>query len=170
MIDISVIGEVEKRNLVTRSGARAGDVIFVTGSIGGSIKGKHLSFIPRVEEARALVKNFKVNAMIDISDGLALDLWRILKPSSVGAKIYENTIPLSKDAGLLKKAITDGEDFELLFTMNVKEARRFMRTTLAKMKISVTLIGEVMKRGYGYKLVRHDGRIEDMKAKGYIHF
>ena len=170
VIDISLIGEVERKNLVTRGGAKKGDVILVTGSIGGSIKGKHLNFIPRVEEARRLVKNFRINSMIDISDGLELDLWRILDASKAGARIYQNAIPLSKDAGSFARAMTEGEDFELLFTMTVGEARRFFRTKLADMKTPVTLIGEILHRKYGYKLIKPDGSIMTLGPKGYLHF
>ncbi|MBN1527043.1 MAG: thiamine-monophosphate kinase [Candidatus Omnitrophica bacterium] len=170
VIDVSLIGEAEKKGLVTRSGARKGDLIFVTGAVGGSIKGKHLNFTPRLEEARRLVKNFRINAMIDVSDGLVLDLWRILDASGAGARIYQNTIPVSKDAASFEKAIYAGEDFELLFTMGVKEAKRFFRTELARMKTPVTLIGEVLDKKDGYTLVTKDGVRKRLKAKGYLHF
>ena len=170
VVDVSLIGEVEKKRLVLRGGAKKGDVILVTGSIGGSMKGKHLNFTPRVDEARMLTKKFKINSMIDISDGLILDLWRILDASKVGACLYQNTIPLSKEARFFDKAIREGEDFELLFTMNVKEAKRFFKTELPKMKTPVTLIGEILNKRDGYKLVREDGRIERLHAKGYVHF
>lgn len=173
-IDISLIGEVEKRNLVTRGGARKGDAILVTGSIGGSIKGKHLGFTPRIDESRSLVKRFKLNSMIDISDGLLLDLWRVLAASNKGARIYRNMIPLAASAETFDRAVREGEDFELLFTMSVPEARRLFRTYLAKMKTSVTLIGEVMDKSYGYRLVRENGKAEKLsnnaRMKGYEHF
>src|SRR3989338_7089247 len=120
VIDVSLIGKVEKRSVVTRSGAKIGDIILVTGSIGGSGKGKHLNFMPRLKEARRLVKNF----MIDVSDGLALDLWRILYASRVGARISKDAVPISREADSFEKAISEGEDFELLFTMNPKETER----------------------------------------------
>jgi len=169
-LDISLIGEVEKKNLVLRSGAKPGDVILVTGSVGGSLNGKHLDFIPRVREARELVKRFKINSMIDVSDGLILDLWRILDASKAGATIFQNAVPVSKGAGSFEDAVSDGEDFELLFTMNIKEARRFFRTYLAKMKTPVTLIGEITKRGNGYKLSCNDGKLRRLDPKGYVHF
>jgi len=170
MIDISLAGEVEKRNVVLRSGARPGDVILVTGAIGGSGKGRHLNFIPRVSEAREIVKRFKLNSMIDISDGLIMDLWRILDASKTGATLYQNAIPLSKDAGTFKKAVSEGEDFELLFTMSTNEAKRFFKTYLSKMKIPVTLIGEITEKKHGYKLVNAEGKVEKLGPKGYVHF
>lgn len=168
VIDISLIGEVEKRNLTLRSGAKKGDVILVTGSIGGSIKGKHLNFMPRLNEARRLVKEFKVNSMIDVSDGLVLDLWRILDASRVGAMVYEQLIPVSKNAVSFNKAITGGEDFELLFTMRAKEATRLLKGR--HNGTPIRFIGEVTGMKGGYILVRNNGRGERLKPKGYHHF
>ncbi len=170
VIDVSLIGEVEKRNLLLRSGARAGDMILVTGVIGGSVRRKHLNFTPRVRESRALVSNFKINSMIDISDGLGLDLWRILRASKVGARIHESLIPVSRDAVSFEKAICDGEDFELLFTMNAKEARRLLKIGSARIGASVTVIGEITDKRYGYALVRKDGEKMALGPKGYLHF
>jgi thiamine-monophosphate kinase len=170
VIDISLIGEVERRKLVTRSGAKEGDLIIVTGSFGGSIKRKHLNFTPRIDEARQLVKNFKINSMIDVTDGLILDLSRILKASHVGARIHQSLIPVSEDAGSFESAIADGEDFELLFTMSINEARRFFKTGLAKMKTPVTLIGEVTGKESGFTLVTDDAKEKKIKPKGYLHF
>jgi thiamine-monophosphate kinase len=170
VIDVSLLGEVERSNLVTRSGAKIGDLILVTGCLGGSIKGRHLDFIPRVEEARRLVRNFKINSMIDISDGLILDLGRILRASKAGAKLYQNAIPVSKDADSFEDAVSGGEDFELLFTMGLKEARRFFKTELRKMKTPVTLIGEIVDKKEGYKIVRDGGKIESLRRGGYLHF
>jgi len=169
-IDIAIIGEVEKSRLVPRDGAKEGDLILVTGSIGGSRKGKHLRFIPRVREARALVEGFKVNAMIDISDGLILDLGRVLDSSGVGARIYKSAVPVSREAKVFEKAIIEGEDFELLFTMSVAEARRFFKKGLAKMETAVTLIGEVTVRKKGFVIVDEEGRETRADAKGYLHF
>lgn len=170
VIDVSLIGEVEKNKITFRSGAKAGDLIFVTGTLGGSIRGKHLSFMPKVEESQKLVKNFKINSMIDISDGLILDLSRILEASGVGAYIYENTIPISKAAGSLKNALYDGEDYELLFTMSVKEARRFFKKTFHKMRSPITLIGEIVDKKNGFNIIDSEGREENLKIKGYTHF
>jgi thiamine-monophosphate kinase len=170
VIDVSLIGEVEKKKLVLRSGAKIGDVIMVTGSLGRSIKGKHLNFTPRVNEAREILKKFKINSMIDISDGLALDLSRILKASGVGGCVYESAIPLSKDAISANNALYDGEDYELLFTMSAKEAKQLYRTALNKIAAPVSIIGEIIAKKNGYKIVREDGKEEEMKIEGYMHF
>ena len=170
IINISLTGEVEKKNLVTRDGAKIGDFIFVTGTIGGSIKGKHLRFTPRVRQARMLVENFTVNSMIDVSDGLFLDLGRILTASRVGARIERKSIPISKDAESLEKAITDGEDFELLFTMGAREAKRFLKSKFTQIDSGVTLIGEVTDKRHGYTLAAEDGKERKITKKGYLHF
>lgn len=170
VIDVSLIGEVEKRSLTLRSGARAGDVILVTGSVGGSIKGKHLTFMPRLTEARRLVRSYKVNSMIDVSDGLLLDLWRVLEASGAGATLCEGAIPVSGCADSFRGALSDGEDFELLFTMSVKEARVFFDKEVPRMKTPVALIGEVTDKKRGYRMIRRDGSVEKLEPKGYLHF
>jgi len=170
VIDVSLIGQVEKRNLVTRSGAKKGDAIFVTGFLGGSLKRKHLDFIPRIKDARALVKKYSISSMIDISDGLVLDLWRVLDASRVGARITESGIPLSQDAVSFERGVTDGEDFELLFTMNPGEAARLLRSARPVTDASVSLIGEVMDKAYGMRFVDDNGREKKMNAQGYLHF
>ncbi|MFA6142871.1 MAG: thiamine-phosphate kinase [Candidatus Omnitrophota bacterium] len=167
VIDISLVGEVEKKNLVLRSGARIGDLIFVTGMIGGSQKGKHLNFTPRVEEARALVGKFKINSMIDVSDGLLLDLNRILEASSAGGRIYEKLVPIVKNSGSFEKCVSEGEDFELLFTMTPREA---IKAAKMKIKTPVSLIGQIIDNGKGLRLVRRDGVEKQIDAKGYLHF
>jgi len=167
VIDISLIGEVRKKDLLLRSGAKIGDLIFVTGSIGGSRKGKHLDFIPRLDESRQLVSNFKINSMIDVSDGLLLDLWRVMDASGVGSRIYELLIPLSKGAGTFDKAIEEGEDFELLFTMSPKEA---MKAAKLKLKTPVSLIGQVIDKRERFRLVDRTGKEKLLKPKGFLHF
>jgi thiamine-monophosphate kinase len=170
VIDVSLIGEVEKKKLTLRSGAKIGDIILVTGSLGRSIKEKHLNFMPRVNEVRGILKKYKINSMIDISDGLALDLNRILEASGVGSRVYESAIPLSKDAASVDDALYDGEDYELLFTMGVREARRFYRAALNRIETPVSLIGEITAKKDGYRIVGKDGKEEEMKIKGYLHF
>ncbi len=165
-IDVSMLGIVEKKNLVLRSGAKLGDVIFVTGELGGSIIGKHLKFIPRLEEARFLVKNFKVNSMIDISDGLASDLGHILEESKVGAVIYEDLIPISKDARNLNDALYSGEDFELLFTVSQEQAKKINRRKLSIFKP----IGEIVHKKYGLRLADKYGKGKVIKPEGFRHF
>lgn len=165
-IDVSMLGVVEKKNLVLREGAEKGDIIFVSGPLGGSIFGKHLKFTPRLEEARFLVKNFKVNAMIDISDGLVQDLGHILKQGKVGAIIYEKLIPLSKEARNLSDALYMGEDFELLFTVSHNEAKKILKRNIK----NFYAIGEIVTRKFGLKLIDKKSREKNIKSKGFQHF
>lgn len=183
-IDVSMSGVVEKKCLVLRDGAKVGDIIFVSGELGGSILGKHLRFKPRLKEARFLTRNFKVNSMIDISDGLSLDLGHILEESNVGAVIYEELIPISKprpfcyrgtlrskkgrgeQAPRLADALYMGEDFELLFTMSPEEAKRL----LGKKPTLFKSIGEIVDKKYNLRLVDKKGREKIIKPKGFRHF
>ncbi len=166
IIDVSMSGIVEKKYLTLRSGAKIGDIIFVTGELGGSIQGKHLRFKPRLKEARFLAKNFKVNAMIDISDGLVQDLSHILKQSSVGALIYEDLIPVSKQAAGLGDALFMGEDFELLFTLSPKVAKKILHKKLTNFKP----IGEITEKKPGLRLVDKRNKEIILKPKGFKHF
>lgn len=166
VLDVSMLGLVEKNKLTLRSSARPGDFIFITGELGGSILGKHLKFTPRIKEARFLAKNFKVNAMIDISDGLTQDLKHILKQSKVGAVIYEKLIPLSPEARNLSDALESGEEFELLFTLPRLESKRLLSRRLVDFKP----IGEIVDKKYGFKLINEEGKIKNINSKGYLHF
>ena len=122
VINVALLGLVERKYLITRDGARAGDWIFVTGPLGGSLKsGRHLDFLPRLAQARFLVEKFKPSAMMDISDGLSGDLNHILVAGRVGARLDHASIP--RHAGVsLSQALNDGEDYELLFTLSSKSA------------------------------------------------
>jgi thiamine-monophosphate kinase len=165
-IDVSLIGFVEKKYLVLRSQAKVGDKIFVTGSLGGSLKNKHLKFIPRVREARFLVKNFKINSMIDISDGLVQDMGHILKQSNVGAVVYEGLIPKSKQAKSIEDSLYSGEDFELLFSLSHKEAKRLLAKNLKVFRP----IGEIVDKKQGLRLIDKHSREKQVKARGFRHF
>ena len=159
VINVALLGEVEKKCLVTRDGAKSGDWVFVTGPLGRSLKtGKHLTFTPRVEEARFLVKQFKPSAMMDISDGLAGDLNHILKVSKVGVRLWEDAVPRAKGA-TLAQALSDGEDFELLFTLNEKQAMRLLKQQNKRRQWFFYPIGEIIA-----------DRKAMMRAKSYTHF
>lgn len=171
IIDAAVLGFVEPERLTCRSGAKLGDIICVTGALGGSYKSrKHLNFIPRLKEARAITGNFRINSMIDISDGLSTDLNHIAEESAAGACIYEELIPISKNAASLNAALNEGEDFELLFTLPVKEARRLIKKNLFGAKLPVTQIGEITEKRKGLRIVDRKGKETELKPKGFKHF
>ncbi|OGW75865.1 MAG: thiamine-phosphate kinase [Omnitrophica bacterium RBG_13_46_9] len=168
VLNVTLIGEVEKRHVITRSGAKPGDLIFVTGALGEG-KNKHLSFLPRLKEARILAKNFRISSMIDLSDGLAMDMNRLARASGVGARIYKSLIPLSEESEPVDKAISSGEDFELLFTASKDEARKIIMRMGKKGDLPVTLIGEVVERSLGVKLIGENGQLKPLRPKGYAH-
>ncbi len=164
IIDVSMLGEVQKHKLCLRRGAKSGDIIMVTGSFGGSIKGKHLKFTPRLKEARFLVDNFKINSMIDVSDGLIQDLGHILEQSSAGAVLYESLIPLSKEARGIEEALCSGEEFELLFTASRDQASKIIRCSKYRFKV----IGEIMPASFGLRSINQKNNYSRLNFKsGY---
>jgi len=172
IIDVSMLGEVRKSRLCLRKGAKSGDIIMVTGSFGGSIKGKHLRFTPRLEEALFLVDNFKLNSMIDVSDGLIQDLGHILEQSRVGAVLFESLVPLSKNAKDTQEALCSGEEFELLFTVDREEANKIIKSS----KYRFSVIGEIMPASFGLSLIDHkskysvESRAARLSKAGFKHF
>ncbi|MFO7871793.1 MAG: thiamine-phosphate kinase, partial [Kiritimatiellia bacterium] len=113
------VGKVPRGGAVLRSGARAGDVIMATGVLGGSSRGKHIDFLPRVNEGIWLRQGRWISSLIDISDSPARDITHIAEASAVGAEIEIARLPVSKDAALMadgkkasRHALYDGEDFE----------------------------------------------------------
>ena len=169
IINVALIGEAKKENIVLRSGAKAGDWIFVTGPLGKSFVTKwHLQFSPRLKESRYLVKNFKPTAMIDVSDGLAADLGHILEESRAGAVLEEVKIPRRKKASL-QEALCDGEDFELVFTLPKKSAEKLLKVSNP---FPFYWIGEIVKGREGGPLQLKDqkGRCRLFPKKGFVHF
>ena len=162
---VSLVGEVKKPNLTLRSGAKPGDLIFVTGSLGGARGLRQFNFIPRVKEAQAIIKRFKPTAMIDISDGLASDLERLTESSKVGAVVFSQSIPVARGA-TLKGALYEGEDFELLFTMSLDAARKFYK----KDKFPITCIGKIVERKRGLTLIDQRAKAQPLRQKGFKHF
>lgn len=178
LISIALLGTVPRGKQVLRGGAKAGDAIFVTGELGGSIAGKHLDFEPRLAEARWLADHFLLHAMIDLSDGLAGDLRHILHASRVGAELLKSALPVSRAAKLLARqsakpaalaALTDGEDFELLFTLASRDAVKLLDAWRKKFpKLKLTCIGKIVA-GDGI-LLRDKTGAHKFNAHSYEHF
>ncbi len=143
VISIAATGSVQREHLVLRSTARVGDLIVVTGLLGGSIHGKHLSFTPRLEEAEWLVKNFKPTAMMDLSDGLAKDLTRLAAASGCGVRLDESSLPLTLGC-TPAQALGDGEDFELLFAIQAQRVPALMAAWPFP-DLQITCVGEMVK-------------------------
>ena len=170
MLTVTMLGRPAVGKPVLRSGARVGDVVCVTGSLGGSIaSGKHLSFTPRVREAAELVGRVEVHAMIDISDGLSTDLGHLCRESGVGAEIRAKALPLSPTASQaadpVAAALEDGEDYELLFALAAEHAKALVAEQ--PLGVPVTHIGRIVK-GPGMTL-RVGRASRPLEARGYLH-
>jgi thiamine-monophosphate kinase len=183
VIDSILIGEIDSKRAILRSGARAGDRIYVTGSLGGSAAGleilkrsglsshklirRHLSPTPRIEWGTFLSRHRLATSMIDISDGLSSDLTHLCDESRVGATIDSDRLPLAikKSPDALTKALNGGEDYELLFTINPGKVNALPGSIKG---VRVTEIGEITKRKGTY--IIKDGERKRLKAGGYVHF
>ncbi|HXV19227.1 MAG TPA: thiamine-phosphate kinase [Candidatus Omnitrophota bacterium] len=171
VVSASLLGEVEKGKAVLRSGAKMGDVIFVSGFLGGSYASRrHLSFTPRLREARFLCKKFKINAMMDLSDGLSSDIRRLTEESGVGAVLSKENIPISRDANGLKAALCEGEDFELLFTVSPREAARLTLAAKDSKLAPFHPVGRIVDKKEGVCLIRDDRAREPLSAEGFDHY
>jgi thiamine-monophosphate kinase len=168
-ISVTMLSTVGNSKPVRRNGAKAGDIICVTGTLGGSLKGRHLDFIPRVKEALRLTELAKINSMMDITDGLGIDLARICRASSASALLFAEKIPLSNEAlktnDPLDAALSDGEDFELLFTLAESEYKKL--AACWDMETPITVVGKI-ESGTGVWLNKDGSRIEIVN-KGYDH-
>lgn len=165
IINVALLGRVDKKRLVLRSGARPGDRIYVTGRLGGSFKsGRHLTFMPRVKEAQAIVEGLHPTAMLDISDGLAGDLGHILEESRVGAVLYAERIPCHKGVAL-EQALREGEDYELLFTARPSGSRG-----VSEKSFTYHEIGEIIGAKGKLLLKNAEGRTKQIAAKAFTHF
>jgi thiamine-monophosphate kinase len=169
-ISVAMLSREGSSKPIRRSGAKVGDVICVTGSLGGAGYKKHLEFEPRVKEAIEMAQKAVINSMIDISDGLSSDLNRICQQSKVGAIVNAEQIPISDEAKKseepLSSALNDGEDFELLFTLSEKECGRLLKQWDGPTPI--TQIGTITDTKK-MQIKMPDGRISDLEAKGYDH-
>ena len=120
------MGRVEGARLITRSGGQPNDVLFVTGTLGGSFGGRHLNFVPRIAEGRWLSSHGYARAMIDLSDGLATDLPRLAAASKCGFQIDSAALPKTRGCDSVQ-AMCDGEDYELLIAVDPRLATQLRR-------------------------------------------
>jgi thiamine-monophosphate kinase len=161
VISVSVAGFVERARWMSRRGGKVGDDLFVTGQLGGAIKQKHLRFIPRIAESRWLTKHFSIQAMMDLSDGLGIDLPRLARASKVGFKIETENLPLAPGAKI-GDAISEGEDYELLFAISPRQSKRLQTEWRKKFpKLPLTRIGS---------LARQSAIRNPQLRSGYVHF
>lgn len=171
-IDVAVTAEPwEGVDPVTRSGAKPGDRLYVTGKLGGSAAGRHLNFPPRIHEAKAIAQKLgpRIHALMDISDGLSLDLWRMCRSSGVGATLEEvrlervisdDAVHAAADDGRspLAHALEDGEDFELLLAAE---------SAADVDELDIREIGVIIQSGFNLRDAK--GRVVPMDPRGYVH-
>lgn len=199
-VSTTVFGEMPAREVVYRSGAKKNDVIWVTGTPGDSALGlkllkkeglaalrgpfrravlRHLAPEPRMKAGRALAEKRLVSSMVDVSDGVLLDLKRVVEASGAGAEVNLRSLPLS--AGMKKYlrqnrvaspyglALSGGEDYELLFTAPEKNSTKI--TALSKeLKLKMTPIGRIVGKKRGLKVLEADGSEVTVKSLGFEHF
>lgn len=162
MLSISMTGTVPSRHWLSRSEGKAGDVLLVTGRLGGSIHGKHLKFTPRLEEGRWLAEHAHPHAMMDISDGLAKDLPRLALASGTHYVVNVASLPCSPGC-TFDQAWGDGEDYELLLAVNPRSVKTLLpKWRAAFSKLPLTIIGKLVPPG--------EGRPPDFESTGWDHF
>jgi thiamine-monophosphate kinase len=196
VINLCLLGEGIRRDLLFRKGASVGEDLFVSGTLGDAALGlrilqekkkmngaerlikKQLSPPPRIELGQAIAKHHLATAMIDVSDGLLIDTTHLLEESGVGARIWEDRIPLSrlyrkwihffsKDA--FPFALSGGEDYELLFTAP-SEMRKRIASLARSLKIPITRIGEILPKKDGLRIIKRDGKDYSPPRLGFDHF
>ena len=180
LADIVLLGTAQRRRALRRAGARAGDAIYVTGSLGGAAaeleallahpttrvgRGPHPQLFPepRLAVGQALLQRRLATACIDLSDGLSTDLTHLCEASGVRAEIVAAWLPL---ASRLELALHGGEDYELLFTASAKVPRSIAG-------VAITRIGTMLRAAAGdpaVRLIGADGRSEALAAAGWEHF
>jgi thiamine-monophosphate kinase len=171
-ISVTLLGEATPPGPVRRSGAKPGHWLMVTGSFGGSIRGRHLDFTPRIREALALQGSARLHAMIDVSDGLAADVWHVCEESGCGAVLRAEAVPIDAaafemrdDRAPLEHALGDGEDFELAFAVSAEDGRRLLESQPTG-DARITHLGEFVENGLW---LERNGDRQPLPPTGYVH-
>jgi len=158
-LSVALTGEVAPKRCVRRGGGKPGDALFVTGRLGGSLRGWHLRFTPRVAQAQWLTRHCLPSAMMDLSDGLASDLPRLAEASGCGFFLDDEAVPLNKGC-TIGQALRDGEDYELLFAVPAVRADKLIAAwSSAFPKLALTRIGQLTS-----------GKIKPPADRGHDHF
>ncbi len=198
-VDVFLLGEAPRENVVLRSGARAGDRVLVTGTLGDAAAGVALllnralttsdSYAgiartrrdtpqPRVREGQLIGASHLATAMIDVSDGLASDLGHICEQSGVSARLDAARLPVAAENRALALAargdewhfaLHGGEDYELLFTSPASQAEELAGQITRETGTRVSIIGELLPSGQPRELVLPDGRTVPLEARGWDH-
>lgn len=177
VISVTLLGETTDRGPLRRAGGQPGDWIVVSGALGGSILGRHFDFTPRVREALLLHERYQLHAGMDISDGLSLDLSRLAAESGCGAVLNMDKIPIApaaeelahrEPAGRtsLDRALSDGEDFELLLAVPPAEAQRML--TEQPLGVPLTAIGQFIAEPGLWQIDATGNRLP-LTPRGYEH-
>jgi thiamine-monophosphate kinase len=172
-INVCLLGRPMSGHFPLRSAAVTGDLICVSGPLGGSLHhGRHLRFTPRFDAAHWLTSYVRLHALMDISDGLAADLPRMLAASRKGGILFADQIPIHPDvpaalseADRLHAALNDGEDFELLFTIPAEDQ---VLLSNAGAELQFAVVGRVVDEP-AIQMVSPDGRIEPVLPGGWQH-
>jgi thiamine-monophosphate kinase len=195
MLSVTVLGDADERKVVTRSGAREGDLICMTGEMGGARVGlevlesgtdkkrfrhsvdRFLEPKPRLWEAKRLVEGMSVTSMIDISDGLTSEIGHLCRQSGLGCLIQEEKIPVSREAvrwaesrgeALTPYVLESGEEYELLFTVSKRQFEAWQDKGLDR-NLELTVVGVMMAKNRGM-LVQRRGKTYPLSMKGWDHF
>ena len=199
VVNVALLGEVEKGRALTRSGSKLGDAILVTGSLGDSAAGlhslkhpgakgagvrpllekRHKTPVPRMISGRFLVESRLATSCIDISDGLSSEIHHLAEESGLGAEIHSEGLPISQSLGYyaeemgldpLELALHGGEDYELLFTVPLPNLGEVLRSMPGQTGVPVKSIGRMTSKSSGVTLIGAKGVRKPLKAKGYDHF
>lgn len=168
-VNVTMLSKPASTKPIKRSDAKVGDIVCVTGNLGGSLSSKHICFIPRVKEALEIARIASPTAMMDISDGISTDLTHLARLSGVGATIEEKLLPISQAAlsskNPLNSALSDGEDFELLFTISENDFEKLK--TDWQIATPITAIGRITDNGMRIKY--KDGSVDNLLPEGFDH-